>query len=61
MKMLLDFSAKAGREEIFKPTIGNESLHEISTMFQQHNIHKCSWMSPDEKTHNQIDHILIDR
>jgi predicted RNA-binding protein associated with RNAse of E/G family len=31
MKILLgDFSAKAGREDIFKPTIGNESLHEIS-------------------------------
>jgi len=28
MKILLDdFSAKVGREDIFKPKIGNESLH----------------------------------
>jgi hypothetical protein len=31
MKILLsDFSVKVGSENIFKPTIGNESLHEIS-------------------------------
>jgi exonuclease III len=29
-KILLgDFNAKVGREDIFKPTIGNETLHEI--------------------------------
>jgi hypothetical protein len=31
MQILLgDFNVKVGRENIFKPTIGNESLHEIS-------------------------------
>jgi hypothetical protein len=31
MKILLgDFNAKVGREDIFKPTIWNESLHKIS-------------------------------
>jgi endonuclease/exonuclease/phosphatase family metal-dependent hydrolase len=81
MKILLgDFNAKVGRGEIFKPTIGNESLHEISndngvgsvnfatsknlrvpTMFPHHNTHKYTWMPQAGKTHNQIEHILIDR
>jgi endonuclease/exonuclease/phosphatase family metal-dependent hydrolase len=82
MKILLgDFNAKVGREDIFKPTIGNESLHETSndngvrvvnfttpknlivksTMFQHRKIHKYTWTSPDGKTHNQIDHVLVDR
>jgi len=70
-----------GRENIFKPTIGNESLHQDSndngvrivnfatsknlvvksTMFPHRNIHKYTWTSPDGQTHNQIDHVLIDR
>jgi hypothetical protein len=32
-----------------------------STMFLHRNIHKYIWTSRDGKTHNQIDHILIDR
>jgi hypothetical protein len=81
IKILLgDFNAKVGRENIFKPTIGNESLHQDnnnndvrrvkyatsknvvvkSTMLPYRNIHKYTWISADGKTHNQIDHILID-
>jgi Cdc6-like AAA superfamily ATPase len=79
--ILLDLNDKVGREDSFKPTIGIESLHEISddngvrvvnfatsknltvksTMFPHCNIHKFTLISPDGKTHNQIDHILIDR
>ena len=82
MKILLeDFNPKVGRENIFKLTTRNESLHQDSndngvrivnfatskslivkrTMFPHQNICKYTWTSPDGKTHNQIDHILIDR
>jgi endonuclease/exonuclease/phosphatase family metal-dependent hydrolase len=73
-KILLgDFNAKVGREDIFKPTIGNENVVRLvnfatskdlrvkSTMFPHCNIHKYTWTSPDGKTHNHIDHILVDR
>jgi hypothetical protein len=81
MKILLgEFNAKVRRENMFKPTIANESLHQESndngvrrvnlntsknlvlkcTMFPKRNIRKCTWTSPDEKTHTQIEHILTD-
>jgi hypothetical protein len=63
MKIFLgDFNAKAGRDDILKPTIGNESSHEISnqngvchtknlvakcTMLPHCNIHKYAWTSPE--------------
>jgi len=68
-------------ENIFKPTTGNENLHQDTndngvrivnlvtsidlvvkiTMLLRRNVRKYTWTSPDGKTHNQIDHILIDR
>jgi len=39
----------------------SKNLVVMSTMFPHRNIHKYIWTSPDGKTHNQIDHILIDR
>jgi hypothetical protein len=38
-----------------------KNLRVKSTMFSHCNIHKYIWTSPDGKTHNQIDHILVDR
>jgi endonuclease/exonuclease/phosphatase family metal-dependent hydrolase len=32
-----------------------------STSFPHSNIHKHIWTSPDGVTHNQIDHVLIDK
>jgi endonuclease/exonuclease/phosphatase family metal-dependent hydrolase len=75
------FNDKISNQDIFKPKIGNESLHEDSndngvrvvnvatskslgvksTMFPHANVHKYTWVSPDGKTHNHIDHILVDR
>ena len=76
--LLEDFTAKVGRENIFKPTIRNESLYQVSnnngvkivnfvtlknlvvkgTMFTYREIYKYTCKG---KTHNQIDHLLIDR
>jgi hypothetical protein len=38
MKILLDFNAKVHREDLFKPILGNESLHEISNNSQFYHI-----------------------
>jgi hypothetical protein len=39
----------------------SKNLRVKSTMFPHRNIHKYTWMSPDLKTYNQIDHILVDK
>ena len=39
----------------------SKNLVVTSTMFPHQNIHKHTWTSPDGKTHNQIDHVLMDR
>ncbi|PNF29478.1 hypothetical protein B7P43_G04562 [Cryptotermes secundus] len=39
----------------------SENLTVKSTKFPRRNIHKFTLRSPDGKTHNQTDHILIDR
>jgi hypothetical protein len=79
--VLGNFNAKVGKEDIFKPIIGNEGLHEASnddgvrevnfatsknlivksTTFPHCNIHKHTWTSPVGVTHNQIDHVFIDK
>jgi endonuclease/exonuclease/phosphatase family metal-dependent hydrolase len=82
MEILMeDFNAKVGKEDLFKPIIGNESLHEFcndngvivvnfaisknlivkSTTFPHCSIYKHTWTAPYGVTHNQIDHVLIDK
>ena len=57
--LLADFNAKSGREDTFKPTIGNESLHQdsndnrvrIVNLATSQNLVVKSTMLPDRNIH----------
>jgi hypothetical protein len=53
-----DTDDNGGRVGIF---VTSKNLTMKSTMFPHRNIHKFTWTSLNGKTHNQIDHISIDR
>jgi hypothetical protein len=65
------FRPKIGNESVCQDNNANgvrkvnfdtlKNLVVKSTMSLHQNIHICSCTSPDGKTHNQTDHILIDR
>ena len=65
------FKLKIGNESLHQDSKDNgvrivnsatsKNLVVKSMMFLDRNIHKYTCTSPDGKTHNQIDHILIDR
>ena len=65
------FKLKTGNESLHQDSNDNgvrivnfatsKNLAVKSMMFSLRNIHKYTWTSPNGKTHNQIDHILIDR
>lgn len=47
-QLLIDFAAS--RDMVVK-----------STMLQRREIHKITWISPDQKTRNQIDHLIVNK
>jgi endonuclease/exonuclease/phosphatase family metal-dependent hydrolase len=78
MKIFMgDFNAKVGRQDIIKPIIGNESLHEASNDNSVRVVNFATSKNPVVKSttfphrdihkhtwtspDNQIDHVLIDK
>jgi exonuclease III len=70
IKILLgDFNAKVGREDLFKPTVENESLHEISNdngvrlvnVAASKNLRIKSTMFPHRNITNVLGHLQMGR
>uniref|UniRef100_A0A2S2P671 Craniofacial development protein 2 n=1 Tax=Schizaphis graminum TaxID=13262 RepID=A0A2S2P671_SCHGA len=77
--VLGDFNVKIGKEEVYRPTIGRDSLHDTSndngtrlinfcmtngmvvssTYFPRKDIHKQTWVAPNQVVKNQIDHNIM--
>jgi len=73
--ILGDVNAQLGKERLYNEVTGQYTLHEetnrngefayansmvvMSTNFQHKRIHKITWLSPDQNTASQIDHIII--
>jgi endonuclease/exonuclease/phosphatase family metal-dependent hydrolase len=66
------FKPIIGSESLHEANNNNNGTREVnfatsknlivkSMTFPHHNIHKHTWTSPDFVTHNQIDHVLIDK
>jgi len=65
------FKPTIGQESLYQDSNDNgvrlvnfatsQNLVVKSTMFRHRNIHKYTWTSPDGKTNNHIDHVLMDR
>ena len=47
--------------EMFTDFCANNGLIIGGSMFEHKDIHKATWMSPDQATHNQIDHVCINK
>ena len=64
------FQATIGIESAHPESNDNDRLVNLAiskklivktTKFPHRNIHKYTWTSPDDITHNQIDHVLVDK
>jgi hypothetical protein len=57
-----DFSSKVGKKDIFKPTVGKESLHEISNDYGVRVVNFAMFKNPTVKStmfsHHNIPNLL---